>query len=250
MWANEVVAPRNYRAAARMAKLTPRPHDNIWRYLTARGKYPYSPEVRTPIGPVRPTLYSFHDMMTFNEIFVREDYACPEDAKVVVDLGSNIGISALYFLSRNRDLRCWLYEPVPANLARLRANLVGFQARYQLHETAVGMSAGQVTFNVEPSGRYGGIGVATEESITVECTDVNALLADVLDEVKEIDVLKLDIEGLELGVLQAIDRTLLQRIRLIYLEWQERNLQLVPDLFDAEFFNETYRLSRRSLPQP
>lgn len=40
-------------------------------------------------------------MMTFNEIFLRMDYFLPEDARTVLDLGSNKGISALYFLTRH-----------------------------------------------------------------------------------------------------------------------------------------------------
>ena len=38
--------------------------------------------------------------------------------RAVIDLGSNIGISALYFLTRNADCRVWLYEPVPRNVER------------------------------------------------------------------------------------------------------------------------------------
>ena len=64
-------------------------------------------------------------------------------AQVVVDIGSNIGISALYFLTRNPDCRVWLYEPVPRNVERLRANLAGYEDRYTLREAAVAPAAGR-----------------------------------------------------------------------------------------------------------
>ncbi len=44
----------------------------------------------------------------------------PRDISVVVDFGSNIGISALYFLTRNQDIKVYLFEPVPQNILRLK----------------------------------------------------------------------------------------------------------------------------------
>ncbi len=246
MWGREIGHPRNYRALWAAIRLTPAPLRNVWRYLTASGTYPYSPAVRTPTGIVAPRLDSFHDMMTFNEIFLREDYLLPEQARTVVDLGSNRGISALYFLTRNRDVRVWLYEPVPANLERLRANLAGFEDRYRLHDVAVGTQSGSISFNVEPTGRYGGIGVATEEAITVVCKDINTVVAAVLATEPHIDLLKIDIEGLEMEVVEAIDPTYLPRIHAICFEWEAPDLQPLNEFYDSTFFNETYRLTLRT----
>jgi hypothetical protein len=80
--------------------------ENLKRYLTARGEYPYSIRIKTPTGTIRPTLYTHDDILTVNEIFCREDYAADERVNVAVDVGSNIGISALYFLTRNHTSRC------------------------------------------------------------------------------------------------------------------------------------------------
>lgn len=245
MWAREIVHPRNYRALLAAIRLTPRPLQNVWRYLTASGSYPYSPAVRTPTGIVRPTLDSFHDMMTFNEIFLREDYFLPKDARTVLDLGSNKGISALYFLTRHPEVRVWLYEPVPANIERLRSNLVGLEDRYTLDQVAVGSTSGLVSFNIEPTGRYGGIGVATEEAITVTCKDINTVVGGILDVEPAIDLLKIDIEGLELAVIEAIDHAYLPRIRTICFEWADSNLKPLKEFYAAAYFNETYRLTLR-----
>ena len=245
MWAREIVHPRNYRAVLAATRLTPRPVQNVWRYLTASGHYPYSPAVRTPTGIVAPKLDSFHDMMTFNEIFLREDYYLPADARTVVDLGSNKGISALYFLTRNAGVRVWLYEPVPANVERLRANLVGLEDRYVLDPVAVGTESGSVSFNIEPTGRYGGIGVATDEAITVTCKDINEVLSAILDTESHVDLLKIDIEGLEVVVVEAIDRAYLSRIHAICFEWADPDLKPLNDFYESTFFNETYRLTLR-----
>lgn len=245
MWAREIVNPRNYRAVLSATRLTRRPVQNVWRYLTASGRYPYSPAVRTPTGIVAPRLDSFHDMMTFNEVFLREDYYLPANARTVVDLGSNKGISALYFLTRSPDVRVWLYEPVPANVERLRANLAGLEDRYVLDQVAVGTESGSVSFNVEPTGRYGGIGVATAEAITVMCKDINEVLSTVLDTESHVDLLKIDIEGLEVGVVESIDRAYLPRIHTICFEWADPELKPLSDFYESRFFNETYRLTLR-----
>ncbi len=245
VWMRELAAPRNYRALVRMARLTPRPLENAKRYLLGRGAYPYRARVRTPVGAASPELYSFHDMMTFNEVFLREDYRCSSAARVVVDIGSNIGISALYFLTRNPFLRCWLYEPVPANVTRLRHNLAGYEDRYEVSEVAVADGSGDVDFGFEPTGRYGGIGVKTASVMTVPCVDINTILARVLDQTGSIDVLKIDTEGLESSTVQAIEPRHLDAIETIYFEWRGK-LELHPERFRSSYYNETYRLERRS----
>ena len=74
-----------------------------------------SVSVNTPVGMYDMTLYSCHDILTVNEIFCRNDYPASQDLRVVVDIGSNIGISAAYFLTRNNQVRCYLFEPDPKN---------------------------------------------------------------------------------------------------------------------------------------
>ncbi len=121
--ARAILEPSQYAAVARMVRRYPAFPDVLKRYLLGGGHYPYACRVRTPTGEVAPTTYTHHDIFTVQEVFGREDYRAARDLSVAVDIGSNIGISALYFLTRNRDARCYLYEPVPRNVERLHANL-------------------------------------------------------------------------------------------------------------------------------
>ena len=118
-----VVGRPNYVALWNMARLYPRGTSTLCRYLFGIGKYPTRLPVRTPLGMISPTLFSHHDLLTLNEVFCRRDYPADGRTRVVVDLGSNIGLSALYFLTRNETIRAYLFEPVPSNLSRLRDNL-------------------------------------------------------------------------------------------------------------------------------
>jgi FkbM family methyltransferase len=163
-----------------------------------------------------------------------------------VDIGSNIGISALFFLTRNDHSRCHLYEPVPENVKRLRDNLAGFEDRYDLHEAAVADRAGRVEFGVEPTGRYGGIGINYERSIEVDCLEINRVLEDVLEREGEIDLLKLDIEGMELLTVRAIRPELLRRIGIVYFECEAEPGDIGGEGFERSYANSTCALRNRS----
>lgn len=199
--------------------------DTFRRYLFATGLYPHDVRLRTPLGIVSPTLYSYHDMLTVNEIFFREDY-CSTDCAVVVDVGANIGLSALYFLTRGPDCRCYLFEPVPANVRKLKSNLSSFAERYVLREASVGTQAGQCEFGIEPTGRYGGIGRETGTKITVDCLSINDVLSDVLSRETHVDVLKLDTEGTERELVEAIAPEHRRRIRRLIFENDEGYVQV------------------------
>ena len=104
---DSIFEPNQYRALARMVTRYPAFPRVARRYFLGGGRYPYACRIRTPTGTVAPITYSHHDIFTVHEIFGREDYAAGNDLRVVVDIGSNVGISALYFLTRNHTSRCY-----------------------------------------------------------------------------------------------------------------------------------------------
>ena len=185
-----------------------------------------------------------HDVWTVVEIFCREDYRADTSIRVVVDVGSNIGISALYFLTRNDASRCYLYEPDPRNVERLERNLDVLRSRWRLEPVAVGPTGGMVDFAREETGRYGGVGASGTDVIRVTCWAINDLLAEVLEREEAIDVLKVDTEGLEPATVAGIRPELLARIRTIYFE-SPTPVRLHDAEFDFAFANETVRLRRR-----
>lgn len=211
-------ASQNYVAAVNMFRVYERPLDMYRRYLFAHGEYPATVRVRTPLGPLDLDLYCGDDVLTLNEIFCRSDYRIGSGAKLFVDFGSNIGISAAYFLTRNRNALAYLFEPLPQNIERLRRNLRNADGRYILETSAVGLENGLVKFGWEPTGRYGGIGNAVGEWISVNCLDSNEVLGRILDQHGKIDVLKIDIETLEHEVIKRIPVDFARKIGKIFVE--------------------------------
>lgn len=234
--------PGHYRALAGMVRVYPELAANLWRYLTARGEYPYRCRIRTPLGEIAPTLYSSHDISTVNEVFCRLDYRAGRDLGVAVDFGANVGLSALYFLTRNPVARVHLFEPAPENVRRLRANLAGYEDRIVIHETAVGLSDGEVSFAAEPTGRYGYVTQTPGEgTIRVGLAEVNRVLAEVLAQEGRIDLLKVDVEGLERDLVAAVEPGHLARIHTVYYETE------VPEPLHEQAFSHGYELQTNRL---
>lgn len=211
---------QHYKALWMMMRVYQHPLQILYRYLFSRGAYPFSVRVKTPLGGMSITLYSHHDLLTVNEIFCRLDYSAPLNVSSVVDFGSNIGISALYFLTRNSTCRVKLFEPLPSNIEKLRKTLQGFEKRYSLETVAIGVTDGEVEFGYEPSGRYGGIGKTTLSTLRVPCRDINSVIRDLTHspDFNSVDILKIDIEGYETAVIRAISPELLPRIQAIFAE--------------------------------
>lgn len=223
MIATNAVRPLNYIALARAPFVYEHPFEAIGRYFAGKGDYPYFVRVRTPIGTQGITLFNSQDIITVHEIFSRQDYRCPSPPQTVVDLGSNIGISALYFLTRSPSTYCELYEPDPHNIPKLLENIKGYEDRFALHQNAVADAEGVLPFRRESTGRYGSLVYKlseTAEEISVRVEHINTVLEHAIGRHGTIDLLKIDTEGAELATIRAIDRRLLKNIRNIAIEWE------------------------------
>lgn len=224
--------PYNYRSLVGIFRTCPHPVDAFRRYVFAQGSYPHAIEIRTPLQTISAKIYNCHDMRTINEIFCREDYWVQSDIKVVVDIGANIGISALYFLTRNPQVFCYLYEPVPANLSKLEENVKIFSDRVEIIPFALGDREGMQSFSVESTGRYGGFqdcSVYPEfETTILPCKRVRDELDRILAMHDYIDVLKIDAEGAEAEILNAIRPEQREKIRLILYEGPGQVIHLKP----------------------
>jgi FkbM family methyltransferase len=211
-----MLAPKSYKAALSIFRCFPNPLDVVSRYALESGSYPCAISIRTPIGLRKVMMYSFHDVRSLVVCFAKEDYGVGPDINCAVDFGSNIGMSGLYFLTRNAGAKVYLFEPLPGNVARLRDNLRGLERRYVLDQSAIGLADGTAKFVYEPTGRYEEI----ERPYTLEVSTLCAAtcLRRIIEKEKFIDVLKLNIEGLETEVLKSLSPDILDNIGLICAE--------------------------------
>ena len=216
-----------YRALVNIFLFFKSPAVVLIRYIFEIGSYPKEFFIRTPLGLQCITAFSHHDLITIVECFGKLDYKAKKDISLVVDFGSNIGVSALYFLTRNKSIKVYLFEPVPKNIERLKINLKGFENRYELKEFAVGVEKGKYDFACDQTGRYGGLvkGGASyfskwdsENIISVQVVLANEVLKEILRQHAFVDILKIDVEGYENKILSHLEKEVLSNIKLIYAE--------------------------------
>jgi FkbM family methyltransferase len=226
----KVLSPHNWRGFKGLLRTAIDPVGVIRRYYLHQGNYPYMVRLRTPIGIVGLEMQSRDDFITVHEIFFREDYrltkAQAQRLRVAVDFGTNIGVASAYFLTRNAEARVYSYEPVPRNIERARKNLAPFAARLEFNECAVGVAEGDVSFGVEGSGRYGGVGIGHTAQITVPCRRGESELRRILHQHRRIDALKLDIEGMEVPILRSLPPETLDAIGCIVAECDGQEVSL------------------------
>jgi FkbM family methyltransferase len=199
--------------------------------------------VRTPVGRIWIRLNSSVDLSTVFGVFCRDDYHTDSQLKVAVDIGANIGIATLYFLTRNSKSLVYAYEPVPRNAESLLLNVYPFGRRCDLSRSAVGVESGVVDFGVEPTGKFGGIKASCPDRIKVPCIAINEVLERVLSIHSEIDCLKIDIEGTERETLAAVRPEFWKRIRCIYAE-NCNSKDFMPENFRRGFRYNVERLQR------
>ena len=230
-----------YIALINVFKYFDHPTDILRRYVLGQGDYPKKFTVKTPLGKQEVWLYSFHDMITMVECYGKLGYPSEKDISCVVDFGSNIGISAGYFLTRNKNMKVYLFEPLPRNIARLKTNLQGFKSRYELHEVAVGLKNGHAEFGFEATGRYGGLESDLPKTIQVQVRKVEEIISSILEKEGHIDILKIDVEGLETAIIQSLSTDNLENINRIYAE---TNYSGCLRGFDKEQYGEIVRFCK------
>lgn len=204
-----------------------RPWTVAYLYTRGAGAAPHELTVRTPLGPRTVVLDSVDDLVTLIECFAKVDYPVQGTERLVVDFGANIGLSALYFLAHAPQARVHVYEPLERNVQRLRRNLKGLEDRVVVHQVAVSTVTGTARFGVEPSGRYGGIDVDLPEWLEVETVDASVELRRLARESGTIDLVKLDIEGMEAPVIRHLcSQGVLSAVRRVYAELPQDDVRL------------------------
>ena len=237
---------QHYIAFLNMIKKYPNFIEDFKRYIFGVGYYPYNIKIELSNQTIQPTLYTYHDMLTVNEVFCRKDYPADEEIEVVVDIGSNIGLSALFFLTINNKSKCYLFEPDNRNVNKLIKNLKNFKNRYKLYEKAVSCKNGVVDFYIEETGRYGGMNSGYDKVVKVDSLCINDVLNDILKKEVKIDILKIDIEGLEQETICSIKDKYLKKIKKIYLESKPKD-KIISHLFNQKQYGSVCQLTNKNL---
>lgn len=199
----------NYLSILAFFKVHQDPFRSIFREVFSLGSYPKEIYFKTPIGKKKVTIYSINDFSTFNLIFCRQDYLISQKDKIILDVGSNIGLSALYWLTRNNKNIVYCYEPSSLNLMRLKQNLRQFKFRFFSYKEAVSNKNYSSFLNVENSGVYNSLSLKIMKKNGKEACkvrNINYCIQKIVSKHKRIDMIKIDNEGEEVRTVSKINK--------------------------------------------
>jgi FkbM family methyltransferase len=198
---SEPTAPPAFRAEARRAfrKLT------MAFYASKLGR-----AMRNPFPMFGSQIHYFRGsdlLLLYKEIFVDLEYMVQIDNKspYIIDCGSNIGMSVLFFKKLYPECKIIGFEPDPDTFATISRNVTeNGLGDVTIFPYAVGDTEGTVEFYNNPEWR-GSIGMsAVDRTGNPNVVRLKAVrLSGFID--REVDLLKLDVEGAERSVLSDLD---------------------------------------------
>lgn len=208
---------------ARLEKIKKLPRYQIGSYSFGRYKIKYNDSL------------AFYN--EFNDIFKRKIYhfGTFNTEPIIIDAGGYIGLSVLYFKKIYPNSKITVIEPNPSVLSILKENISNNKLEgVELVDVCLGRKEGKTTFYL--SGSDGGSVFSSKNSPSVEVkvkklsTFINA----------PVDLLKMNIEGLEGDVFEEIEDKL-SMIREVIFEYHcfnnlDQNLGKILNILDRNHF--------------
>ena len=141
--------------------------------------------------------------------------------KTIVDIGANIGQSALYYRELFPESTLYCYEPIPAIYDQLKQKTRNDSAIHSF-QNGVGASPGELEIvlledHLSQQHSFNKAAGKSDKTILVPITTVDEIIQK--QKIKTIDLLKIDTEGFEIEVIEGAAKSIsLNQVKAIYLE--------------------------------
>jgi FkbM family methyltransferase len=187
--------------------------------------------------------------LSFDEIFLDEKYSLKTDSAnpLILDCGSNIGLSVLYFKNRYPEARIIAFEPAPQTFELLKDNVETNKLRdITLVNKALSDSDGALTFYLREDDSTAGSIYQEDRGRPIDVEMVR--LSSYIEEM--VDVLKIDVEGAEgLIVNDLISSGKIRHVEQMIIEYHlhlyDRMMPLSEFLGKLEAAGFDYQISSR-----
>jgi FkbM family methyltransferase len=162
----------------------------------------------------------------------------PASVRTILDIGANIGVSAVYLRKHFVNAHVHAFEPAPANVAVLERNAKSV-GQMSVHGFALGDADGELElFESDNPSNYGGfsahgMGVDSSRSTRVPVRRTDRALAEL--GIGSVDIIKIDTEGAEWEILSTMAPEMLRGAKLIMGELHGRRDFLLLDLLQPTF---------------
>lgn len=163
------------------------------------------------------------DYLVLNQVFVEQQYALEDEKEIewIIDAGAHIGLASLYFARQFPQAKIIAIEANAENYALLDKNTQAFSNIKTLH-AALWNQATEMTVLDPGRGPWGYI---TQEAVFSDSQDhriQGITVSDIMHEynIDMLDILKLDIEGAEIEVMEGAEDWI-QKVNILMAELHE-----------------------------
>lgn len=172
-----------------------------------------------------------------NSILFNKMYGTAENQKTIVDIGANKGLFSVFFGSqlKKNSVKIYSYEPHPNTFKILQNNIRLnnltdhiFPFQKTVSESSVATKSffiARDSFDYSMFNEY-----SSDQEITIENTTLRGIIDE--NEITQIDLLKMNCEGAEYGILMELPLEYLGKIKEIRMEYH--NFELEGKIFDIE----------------
>ncbi len=180
-----------------------------------------------------------------------------------IDIGANLGIYSLFALTTGIYRRVVAVEPMPLNFEALKQNVIlnGYRENVILYNQPLYSHEIEASFKFEDSRVGASGGQVVEKRITTDFQEgvlVKCLTGDTIIENNSVKncVVKIDVDGLELKILQGLEQSLSSDVICgLLVEATTQNIEEISDFMnrygysvDAQFDSlDNHSTKRRSL---
>lgn len=158
------------------------------------------------------------DASVFRSIFLQKEYPflAALNPKVIIDAGANCGLASVYFHTLYPNAKIFALEPEPSNFKALTENtsqisqIKPFHAALWYNNSPLhiqGEAGKKVSFTMSEHG---------DDEVIIQSVTLKDIFAS--ENISDIDILKLDIEGAEKEIFEADDTEWLCHVKVIFIE--------------------------------
>ena len=179
------------------------------------------------------------DLATLKDVCTGNEYAFLYPylpGKSVVDVGANIGDTAVLFAKRGAALiEAYEIHPVLHDVARRNIELNGVNDKVRLYDFGIGSTADEMRMRDDSSlGPTAGFGLKEAQhgrDVVVKLVSMKS----VIERLREIDILKMDCAGAEFDIFQSLSHDDLRSIGVIGVEYHRDPQPLISRLEQSGF---------------
>jgi FkbM family methyltransferase len=166
------------------------------------------------------------DAATIAVIFIKDDYGAVARDSVVIDIGANIGVFALYAAHTASGSTVYAYEPMPQTFSLLQKNIAENSLHNRIHAFPLGVAAqtGTRDFHLTDGSPFNSLYEQSRSNgskVTITTTTLAAILHD--NQLEKVDLLKIDCEGAEFEILYATPASVFEKITELRLEYHDHD---------------------------